>query len=281
MGNSTSAIEHIRENYEQLSSAEKKIADYILENPQLVSEMNVSGLASASGVSDATVVRMCRHLGYSGYHQFTVNLAQATGRYTRDRQEHEALLKEKDPAQKIFHGFGETMKQLAERIRTEDLKACAEIIRSSTFVHLAAAGNASALSQYLHYRIERCGIRCTAELTAEGFMNQVYLAAPTDIILAISHSGSSRVIVDAAKLAKEKGMKVIAITGYRQSPLSGLADMTLCCGTGPESSSTYQNLSYLREMAVIDALTEFVMNSRTPDGEEDVRLEELLGDTKF
>ena len=281
MGNTISAIEHIREKYAQLSSAEKKIADFILEDPQSASEMNVSGLASASGVSDATVVRMCRHLGYNGYHQFTVNLAEATGRSTRDRQEHEALLKEKDPAGKIFLDFASTMRQLAERIRTEDLRACADMIRGSSFVHIAAAGNAGSLSQYLHYRLERCGIRCTAELSPESFMNQVYLAAATDVILAISHSGSSRVIVDAAKLAREKGMKVIAITGFRRSPLTELADMTLFCGTRAETGSSYRNLSYLREMAVIDALTEFVMNGGSEGNDADVRLEELLGDTKF
>lgn len=54
----------IRENYEKIFSVKKKVADYILEHPQEAVDANISELAKGSGVSDATVVRMCHHLGY-------------------------------------------------------------------------------------------------------------------------------------------------------------------------------------------------------------------------
>lgn len=47
----------LRENYDNMFSAEKKVADYVLQNPFKVANMNISELAASSNVSNATVVR--------------------------------------------------------------------------------------------------------------------------------------------------------------------------------------------------------------------------------
>ena len=56
-------FETIRERYDSIFEAEKKVADYILEYPEKAVDYNVSELADVSGVSDATVIRMCKHIG--------------------------------------------------------------------------------------------------------------------------------------------------------------------------------------------------------------------------
>ena len=56
----------ITEKYDEIFKAEKKVADFILKNPEVAVNANVSELANYSGVSDATVIRLCKHLGYSG-----------------------------------------------------------------------------------------------------------------------------------------------------------------------------------------------------------------------
>ena len=73
------ALQVISSEYNKIFSAEKKVADFILTNPHRAVELNVSELAKASGVSDATVVRMCHHIGYTGYHQFRIALSKDLG----------------------------------------------------------------------------------------------------------------------------------------------------------------------------------------------------------
>lgn len=73
-------LENIKEQYDCIFSAEKKVADFILQNPQKAVESNVSELARLSGVSDAMVVRMCHHVGYTGYCQFRIALARDLGK---------------------------------------------------------------------------------------------------------------------------------------------------------------------------------------------------------
>ena len=73
-------LDVIKEQYDLIFSAEKKVADFVLQNPQKAVECNVSELAKHSGVSDATIVRMCHHIGYTGYYQFRITLARDLGK---------------------------------------------------------------------------------------------------------------------------------------------------------------------------------------------------------
>lgn len=72
-------LDIIKENYNNIFSAERKVANFVLKNPGDAVNCNVSELAKNSGVSDATVIRMCRHIGYNGYYQFRIALARDLG----------------------------------------------------------------------------------------------------------------------------------------------------------------------------------------------------------
>ena len=68
-------LDTIRSCYSEMFQAEKKVADYILKHPEEVVELNIAELAKRSETSDATVIRMCRHVGYSGFYQMKISLA--------------------------------------------------------------------------------------------------------------------------------------------------------------------------------------------------------------
>lgn len=61
------------------------------------------------------------------------------------------------------------------------------------------------------------------------FAQQVwgYASSPDDVLIALSTSGNSKNVVNAAKTAKAKGIKTLAITGKKDSALSALADVTI------------------------------------------------------
>ena len=73
-------FENIRNNYNSLYAAEAKVADFILNNPAQALEANVSETAELSGVSDATVVRFCKRIGYAGFYQMKIQLSHDMGK---------------------------------------------------------------------------------------------------------------------------------------------------------------------------------------------------------
>ena len=75
--NEKSVLQIIQENFEKLFPAEQKAAALILKNPERSVNANVSELGQLKrGVSDATVIRMCKHLGYEGHYQFRLSLSR-------------------------------------------------------------------------------------------------------------------------------------------------------------------------------------------------------------
>lgn len=251
-------VETIREYYGQIFSAEKKVADFILEHPEKAVNANVSELANYSGVSDATVIRLCKHIGYQGYYQLRICLSRDLGRKQVTSGNAESL--SDDAVSNVFQSFAASMTTIGKNLSTDTMLKCAGLINSCRQVHLVAVGNTSPMAQYMGFRLGRLGIQCSYNMVPEYFMNHVNLAGPEDIVLAISKSGTSKQVVQALELAKEKGLKTIAITGHQFSPVSRLTDYLLLSGTEEASFSYYNTYSHLAEHAVVDALVHFVTN---------------------
>lgn len=250
-------LDVIKENYEQIFSAEKKVADFILKHPQETVDSNVSELAKQSGVSDATVVRMCHHIGYTGYHQFRITLARDMG---RKQYSNIALMESKDVVEKVFQTYAETMIEIGRTIDVDVMWNCVDLLKTCKQAHIMAVGNTSPLAQYMGFRLGRLGIKCTYNVAPEYFLNHVNLADEGDILVAITQSGSSTAIVRGMELGKEKGLKSIAITAFAQSPVSNLADYVLLSTSRQEAFNYYKGYAHLNETAVIDALLDFVTN---------------------
>ena len=249
-------IENIYDHYEKFFSAEKKVADYVLKDPMDTVECTVAELAEKSGASDATVVRMCKHLGYKGYYQFRIMLARELEWINRDNVDTDK--QGEYSVGGLFRMYADSMMQLAKNIGIAEIEKSAELLHNCKWVHIIAAGNTSSLASYMGFRLERLGIRATFHTAPEYYMNQINLAEKEDIVVAISRSGSSKMVVDGIKLAKEKGLKVITITEYNYSEAAKSSDYVLLSNANVNKFEYFRSHAQLCEMAVIDALMTLV-----------------------
>ena len=142
-------------------------------------------------------------------------------------------------------------------------------------VHLVGVGNTSPVCLYGGFRLERIGIRCTYDALPEYYMNHISLAPPTDVVLAVSWSGTTRNVVSAVKLAKEKGLKTVVVTAYRQSPVSGSADYLLLSALENGEDGRASQYSRINEMAVIEALIQGISAGADEISEPEMWLSEL------
>lgn len=273
-----SVIDVIKENYEKIFLAEKKVADFIIEHPEDAVNANVSELASYSGVSDATVVRMCHHLGYKGYYQLRIMLAKDVG---RKKPEQEDVVDELNAVTTIFQKYANTLVSIGENLDILEMKSCVNLIKECRYAHILAVGNTNPLAQYMGFRLGRLGVKSTHGLSPEYFLNDINLAENEDIIIAISQSGSSRQVIQGIELAKEKGLKVICITGYKESPIAKLSDYALISNGRKEAFDYYKNYEHLKETAVIDALLDLTTNFDTIYAKDADKPEEILSEYKY
>ena len=271
-------LDVIKEKYGEIFAAEKKVADFVLQNPQKTVDSNVSEIAQQSGVSDATVVRMCHHIGYTGYYQFRITLARDLG-----KKQYEGIVipKSSGAIEKLFHDYAEKLIAIGRRIDAETMWNCVNLLKICNVAHIIAIGNTCSVSKYMGFRLGRLGIRSTFEASAEFFMNHINLAEPGDIVIAISKSGTSKPVVLGMELAREKGLKNIAITDHVESPVSELADYVLLSSGEDEPFNYYKDYAQTNVMATIDALLNFVTNEEWIKMKQADRPEMILSEYKI
>ena len=272
------ALQVIRAEYDRIFSAEKKVADFVLEHPYQAVDMNVSELAKASGVSDATVVRMCHHIGYPGYYQFRIALSRDLG---KRQQIADSDRESKCAVAQVFRGYAETMVAVGKRIDEETLWKCVDLLKEADLVHIIAVGNATNVSRYMGFRLERLGVRSVYDDIPEYSINHINLSGKNDVVIAISKSGVSKPIIRGMDLARERGLKTIAITASAQSPVASLADYLLLSSGEQEPFRIRKGYVYLNEMAVVEALLSFLVNRDKEKSVDADKPELILSDNKI
>ena len=70
-------FEKISSEYYQLTSAEKRVADFVADHQQKTQYMSISELSEEAGVAEATVTRFCKRLGCKGYNAFKLAVANS------------------------------------------------------------------------------------------------------------------------------------------------------------------------------------------------------------
>ncbi|MCC8141030.1 MAG: MurR/RpiR family transcriptional regulator [Lachnospiraceae bacterium] len=252
----------IAEMYDEIFKAEQKVADYILANPERTITANVSELANFSGVSEATVIRLCKHLGFSGYYELKICLSRDIGSQTPSAKSEKQLLETSTGA--YFQTIGGRIAQIGDSMDEEVFRGAVKLLVESKRIHVIALGNTSPVAMYAGYRLERLGLRCSMSLQPEYYVNHINLAQEGECVLAISRSGTTKTVIRTMEFAKEKGLKIVAVTGYRYSPMSYLADYLLLTFPDREDAAK-DSLSRLNEMALLDVLLDAIEMDKAPD----------------
>lgn len=254
--NKENVINNIKERYLELFPAERKVADYILNNTEEVVMLNVSDLANKSETSEATVVRTSKHLGYGGYYQMRILLSHDLGKNGTHNEERGL-----ETSKKFFAFHGERVEYLAEHIKTETLLNVSKILMTSRNTHIIGVGNTIPVVMDLGFRLERYGVPCTYSMIPEHFYNHIALGSSQDCIIAISRTGASKQVIRAVEMARKKGMKIIVVTGELNKQITEYVDEVIhVVEINSSAGMAIKPDSHLLEMAVNDAILYSVKN---------------------
>ena len=279
----TSVIENIKHNFEELFPAEKKTAQYILDHLEEVTLLNISQLAKKAHASEASIVRMAKHLGYNGFFQMRLLLSNDVAQKDSDMLNNAPLL----TSEKIFSACANRIRSLSSFISTNDLLCAAKLICEARICHIIGAGNTIPIASDLGFRLQRNGQSCMYSSLPEQYFNNIALGDSSDLVIEISRSGASTQVLIALSLAKKKEMKILVITADPNSQIMDFSDAILQINDTNEMHD--QNVradSHLLELAVNDALIYVIKNyplfnfdDKLPTQINDVEL--LLSETKF
>lgn len=210
----------LRGLYPSLKKALKKVADVILSHPERSMYASINEVAAAAGVSDATVMRFCRILGFKGFQDFKIALA-------RDREPACVVAPSESNADAIVNMVYRTnesaLKDTLEILDVEALNKAAKIISDSRNIVVIGVSGSGPVVAYTGNRLLVLGFK--AYLYTDFYLMQKAAALLTseDIVLAISNLGTSREILETVGVAKDRGARIVSITN---NSLSALARMS-------------------------------------------------------
>lgn len=238
-----------------LPTAAQLVADYILSRPEEVVRRSVTEVAEGAGVSEGTVVRLCKQLGVKGFQDLKLSLAH-------DMLEPVKFIHEEvqpsDPVdavvQKVFRSNMQALEATLNAFDADAMSQAVEIILNAERVEFYGVGSAGPIAVDAYYRLLRIGIPVAVTTDSHMQVVNATLTGPTVAVVTISHSGSTRETVDATRLAKEAGAKTICITGYGRSPILAYADVVLHTVATETMFRTDAMASRIAQLSLVDAL---------------------------
>lgn len=251
-------INQIFATYNDLYDAEKKVADYVVENQETVIEMTVSELAIESKTSEATIIRFCKKCGCKGFHHMKIKMAKEMldkGNETISSELN--ILNMRQSLNNILANKIEELHQTISQISEVEFKEILDDIIQAKTVLFAAMGNTIPIAMDGAYKFNQIGIGAVASTIWETQLAFSHTLQEGDVVIAISASGASKYLVELAKVAVAKGAKVIAITNNAKSPLGKESHYHITTAT--RESLFIEKVSFTRLSALAVLETMFLM----------------------
>ncbi|EEG56230.1 SIS domain protein [[Clostridium] asparagiforme DSM 15981] len=278
MQETRSVLGAICSSYDTFFEAEKKIADYMMENKAAVVDMTVGELARASGTSDATVSRFCRRCGFKGFHNLKLTLAREV---LEDEQKDQSVSNDIDRGdirQSLQNILANKVAELTETVNMMDADNLEQILRrleNARMVQLAAVGNTIPVAMDGAFKLNQLGIPAVAGEIWEAQAAYTFNLGPEDVVLIISNSGSSRRLQSLAQGARENRSTVIVITNNPDSPLARISDYRIVTATREKLLTEEFWFSRVTATAVMEILYLLLLNSKK-DAVEHIRRHEKV-----
>lgn len=230
--NEITCLERVQMLYPQFTSAERKVADYVMQNPHKVIYMSISELAEASGTGDTTVFRFCKTMKLEGYQEFKTLLSLGLKAENIDIKEQEKNGSGRldgnaeSSLSRIIDALNVTYRQLDEK----KFQAMIDYMIKAPHIYFYGVGFSSAIARVGLSRFLRIFPRtCHFEDPYMQIMSATMLR-PDDVAIIISYSGASRDTLEIAKLAHSTGCHVVVITRFSNSPITKYAETVLLSG---------------------------------------------------
>ncbi|MBM4330422.1 MAG: MurR/RpiR family transcriptional regulator [Deltaproteobacteria bacterium] len=250
-----STLIKIRGAYSTFQKAEQRIANVISKNPEEIISLSITELAEKSETSESSIVRFCKSIGYKGYYELKIALAREL--VVSPQQIYEEI-GPKDAIASVKHKvFNSTILALQETIKIlndrELEKAVEAICKADLLVFYGMAASAAVALDSSH-KFLRINIRSVSYSDSHMQAISASLLRKQDVALGISHSGSSKDVVEALRIARQSGATTICLTHHTKSPITKVADIKLFTAARETALRSDAMTSRIAQLAILDVL---------------------------
>ena len=255
-----SVISKMKEMQSELTAKEKKISKYILQHLDKIVYMNTYQIADKCKVSQASVVRFAKKLGYSGFPEFKISFGRDMGR--RDVEEKINFIYEDiqetdeldDLIKKIVYANSNIIQDTYSILDTNTVKEAVEIIKNARKIFILGAGYSGIVAKDFHYKLGELGMNSICEADYHIQLASISTLNEKDVVFVISQGGKTVDIYNLVKEAKKRKVKIISVTQMSSNPIRDLADIKISTIMEKNNFRSTALSSRIAQLTIIDII---------------------------
>ncbi len=238
-----------------MGAAERRMADYLLADPKRIVSMTITEVAEGSGISEATIVRFCRHIGYKGFQHLKIAVAEEV--VAPIEVMYDGITDSdsvSDIKKKVFASSIQAIQDTMLLLDDQEVEKAVSAILQADRIDIYGMGGSGVMAMDLQHKMLKIGIRTNVYTDSHMQALSASQLKRRDVAIGISYSGTSRDTCEALELAKEAGATTIGMTHYAKSPLFRVADITLVTTASETMFRSDGIVSQAAQLAIIDTL---------------------------
>ncbi len=252
---SRNCIVKLQAVYDSLKTAEKKAADLLLDSPEFFAKASIVDAAETAKCSEATLVRLARRLGYSGYPELKSHLLEK-----RDENSTQLYvdISEADDystvVSKVFKASIQALTDTLDVLNKDEYEKAVKAIGNAGRILFCGIGDAAAVARSGYQKFLRIGLNVQVSSDTDLQLITASHLEKDDVLIAISHSGRTKSIIDVVKYTKTTGASIICITNYPVSPLTKNSDIVLLTASFDEHVRGEVMSKRITELCILESL---------------------------
>jgi glucokinase len=247
-------MDRIRQLQPELTPAEQRVATLVLEQPRLVLNEPIAGISKLADVSQPTVIRFCRSLGFLGLADFKLKFASSlTGSIPVRHSQVRGSDSTHDLSAKVIDNTVSAILKFRDQLDVRAIDRAIELVSRAKRIEFYAMGNARVVALDGQHKFFRFRIPTALYGDSHLFSLAADLLGPGDVVVAISNSGRLPELLGAVDKARAAGADVIAISSS-QSPLAKRASVVLAVDHAEDNTSFLSMISRVLQLLLIDIM---------------------------
>ncbi|WP_127579245.1 MurR/RpiR family transcriptional regulator [Paenibacillus koleovorans] len=238
------------------TKSEKRVAETVLHDPEAAVYTSITDMAEKAGVGETSVLRFCRKLGFQGYQEFKLSVAQ---HLSSPAFQVLGEIEESDSAEDVLSKLtainAQAIQDSAALIDLGAVQQAADMLLAARTIWFLGIGTSGLSALDAKHRLLRLGIHVQAETDTHLMKMQAAMATPQDVVVGLSVSGSTRDLVDALQLAKSNGVRTVCLTGHAKSPITRVSDVVLLTASKEAPLAGGSFSAKLSQLHAIDVLS--------------------------
>lgn len=250
-------LERIRQGMAILNRSERKVSEYILENPKGILHMPIAKLSERTNTSEATIIRMCRSLNFEGYRDLKLSVAAALPQKSTIEHKYQDISAEASLSETIQQIASNNIYSIKNTLAVNDEKDIKKVIQElnrARRISIVGIGASAIVALDFEQKLKRINKWCEVLIDSHSQLVSVTNLNEDDVLFAISYSGETKEIINTVSIAKENNIKIISLTEYSNNTLQKLSNINLFVSSTENFIRSAATASRISQLTLIDII---------------------------